>query len=186
MSGSNSASHLNAHSREEIARWLRKYPPERKHSALLAALRVAQHQNGGWLSRELMDEVADCLDLPPIAVYESATFYSMFETRPVGRCSISVCTNLSCFLLGAEEILAHLERRLGVREGESTADGRYYLKREEECLAACCGAPMMMVDHEYYERLTPERVDEVLDELERAPPVASPEAGDEAVTEQDS
>ena len=93
----------------------------------------------------------------------------------MGRCSISVCTNLSCFLCGGEDILAHLEQRLGIRAGESTPDGRYYLKREEECLAACCGAPMMMIDHEYHERLTPARVDAILDDLERAAPVATPE-----------
>jgi NADH-quinone oxidoreductase subunit E len=89
----------------------------------------------------------------------------MFETKRVGRHSISVCTNISCMLRGAEEIVAHLEKRLGIRTGESTADGRIYLKREEECLAACCGAPMMMVDHHYHENLTPATVDEIVDQL---------------------
>jgi NADH-quinone oxidoreductase subunit E len=98
-------------------------------------------------------------------VYEVATFYSMFETRPVGRHHVSVCTNISCMLRGAEELLAHIERKLGIKTGESTADGRIYLKREEECLAACTGAPMMMVDHVYHEDLTPERADRILDEL---------------------
>jgi NADH-quinone oxidoreductase subunit E len=109
-----------------------------------------------------MDAVAAYLELPRIAVYEVASFYSMFETKPVGHHSISVCTNISCMLRGGEEILAYVEGRLGVRVGESTADGRFYLKPEEECLAACCGAPMMMVDHVYYEHLTPAKVDEIL------------------------
>lgn len=154
---------LSAHLREEIDHWLAKFPPDRKRSAVLAALRAAQHENHGYLTRELMDAVADYLGLPPIQVYEVATFYSMFETKPVGRYHISVCTNISCMLCGGEDILAHVERRLGIKVGESTADGRFYLKQEEECLAACNGAPMMMIDHVYYENLTPDKVDEILD-----------------------
>lgn len=157
---------LSEHTREVIDAWVKKYPPERKQSAVLAALREAQHQNGGYLTVELMDAVAEYLDMPPIAVYEAASFYSMFETRPVGRHSISVCTNVSCWLCGAEDIVAHIERKLGIRTGQSTPDGRFYLKREEECLAACCGGPMMMVDHKYYENLTPEKVDQILDALD--------------------
>jgi NADH-quinone oxidoreductase subunit E len=111
-----------------------------------------------------MDAVAEYIGLPPIQVYEVASFYSMFETQPVGRHHISVCTNISCMLCGGEELLAHVERRLGIKVGESTPDGRFYLKREEECLAACNGAPMMMVDHVYYENLTPDAVDRVLEE----------------------
>ncbi|MCB1778507.1 MAG: NAD(P)H-dependent oxidoreductase subunit E, partial [Candidatus Competibacteraceae bacterium] len=133
---------------------------------VLAALREVQHENGGYLTTELMDAVADYLDMPPIAVYEVASFYSMFELKPVGRHNISVCTNISCMLRGGDAILAHLERKLGIKLGESTMDGKFYLKREEECLAACCGAPMMQVDHVYYEHLTPEKVDQVLDRLE--------------------
>jgi len=109
-----------------------------------------------------MDAVAAYLGLPRIAVYEVASFYSMFETKPVGHHSISVCTNISCMLRGGDELLAHVEKRLGIKVGESTPDGRVYLKPEEECLAACCGAPMMMVDHVYHENLTPEKVDEIL------------------------
>jgi NADH-quinone oxidoreductase subunit E len=86
----------------------------------------------------------------------------MFETKPVGRCSISVCTNVSCLLRGGEQILAHVENKLGIKVGESTPDGQFYLKREEECLAACNNAPMMMVNHKYFENLTPEIVDEIL------------------------
>lgn len=157
---------LSAHARAEIDHWLTRYPADRKQSAVLAALREVQHENGGYLTDDLMDAVADYLDLPPIAVYEVATFYSMYETKPVGRHCIAVCTNISCMLRGADVILAHIEKKLSIKLGESTPDGKFYLKREEECLAACCGAPMMQVDHVYYEHLTPEKVDQVLDSLE--------------------
>lgn len=157
---------LSEHTCQEIEHWRAKYPPERRRSAVLAALREAQHQNNGYLTPDLMDAVAAYLELPTIYIYEAASFYSMYETRPVGRHSVSVCTNISCMLCGADDIVAHIENKLGIEIGESSSDGRIYLKREEECLAACCGAPMMMVDHVYYENLTPERVDEILDALE--------------------
>jgi NADH-quinone oxidoreductase subunit E len=153
---------LSAETRAEIDHWLAKFPTDRRRSAVLSALRAAQHQNLGFLTTELMDAVADYLGLPPIQVYEVASFYSMFETRPVGRIHISVCTNISCMLCGADRIVEHIERRLGIRTGESTPDGKIYLKREEECLAACNNAPMMMVDHVFHEHLTPEKVDQVL------------------------
>lgn len=156
---------LSERARQEIDRWVAKFPPDRKRSALIAALHAVQHDNGGYLTPESMDAVAEYLGLPPVQVYEVATFYSMFETKPVGRHHISVCTNISCMLCGGDEILAHVEKRLGIKAGESTPDGRFYLKREEECLAACNNAPMMMVDHVYYENLTPEKVDEILDRL---------------------
>ena len=135
---------LSAHAREEIDHWVKKFPEGRQRSAVISALQVVQHENEGYLTPELMDAVADYLDLPPIQVYEVATFYSMFETEPVGRHSISVCTNISCMLRGSDEIVDHLEKKLGIETGSSTSDGKFYLKREEECLAACCGAPMMM------------------------------------------
>lgn len=157
---------LSEHVCEEIDHWRAKFPLDRQRSAVIAALHAVQHENQGFLTPELMDAVADYLGLPPIQVYEVATFYSMFETKPVGRHSISICTNISCMLCGSDEIVAHVEKKLGIKTGESTPDGKFYLKREEECLAACCGAPMMMIDHRYYENLTPDRVDEVLDELD--------------------
>jgi NADH-quinone oxidoreductase subunit E len=156
---------LSAHARTVIDEWLAKYPPEQKQSALLAALREVQHENHGYLTTELMDAVASYLKLPRIAVYEVASFYSMFETKQVGHHSISVCTNISCMLRGGEALLAHVEKKLNIKVGESTADGKFYLKPEEECLAACCGAPMLMVDHVYYENLTPDKVDEILARL---------------------
>jgi len=156
---------LSEHVREEIDRWVAKFPEGKQRSAVIAALHAVQHENSGYLTPELMIAVADYLELAPIQVFEVATFYSMFETKPVGRHSISVCTNISCMLRGADDIVDHVENKLGIKTGQSTADGKFYLKREEECLAACCGAPMMMVDHRYYENLTTEQVDEVLDEL---------------------
>ena len=156
---------LSAHVREEIDRWVAKFPPERKRSAVIAALHAAQHENNGYLTSELMDAVADYLGLPHIQVYEVATFYSMFETKPVGRHHLSVCTNISCLLRGSQEVVDYVEKKLGIKTGESTPDGRIFLKREEECLAACTGAPMLMVDHVYHENLTPERIDKILDEL---------------------
>ncbi|MHB1543477.1 MAG: NADH-quinone oxidoreductase subunit NuoE [Gammaproteobacteria bacterium] len=149
----------------EIDQWVGKYPPYGKRSAVLAALRIVQEENGGWLSPESLEAVAGYLGLPPVEVEEVASFYSMYERKPIGRHSISVCTNVSCMLCGGESILSHIEKRLGIRPGQSTPDGRFYLKPEEECLAACAGAPMMMVDHVYYEHLTPERVDEILEGL---------------------
>ena len=157
---------LSAHARAEIDHWLTRYPADRKQSAVLAALREVQHENGGYLTTELMDAVADYLDMPPIAVYEVASFYSMFELKPVGRHCIAVCTNISCMLRGSDTVLSYIERKLGIKLGESTPDGKFFLKKEEECLAACCGAPMMQVNHVYHEHLTPEKVDQILDSLE--------------------
>jgi NADH-quinone oxidoreductase subunit E len=161
----NKAVLLNDHLRAEIDDWLRRYPEDQRQSAVLGALRAVQHEQG-YLSTEMMDAVAAYIGMPEIAVYEVASFYSMFELKPVGRHTIAVCTNISCMLRGSEAIVEHIEKKLGIRIGESTPDGKFYLKREEECLAACCGAPMMQVNHVYHEHLTPERVDEILDSLE--------------------
>lgn len=157
---------LSAHSIAEIKTCMAKYPDEQKRSAVLSALQIVQHQNHGFVTKELMDAIAKLLELPPVQVYEVATFYSMFETKPCGRLHVSVCTNISCMLMGSDNILAHVEKKLGVKVGESTPDGKFYLKKEEECLAACAGGPMMMIDHHYYEALTPEKVDEILDGIE--------------------
>ena len=151
---------------KEIDVWLKKYPADQKQSAVLAALRAVQHENKGYLTTELMDAVADYLDMAKISVYEVASFYSMFEIKPVGRHSISVCNNISCMLMGADSIVEHIEKKLSIKTGESTKNGKFFLKCEEECLAACCGGPMMMIDHIYYENLTIEKVDEILDSLD--------------------
>lgn len=156
---------LSEHTRQQIDHWIAKFPPGRQRSACIAALRAAQEQNHGYLTGELMDAIAEYLRLPPIQVYEVASFYSMFETHPCGRHHVSICTNISCMLNGAEELLAHAQQKLGIKLNESTPDGRIFLKREEECLAACTGAPMMMVDHTFHENLTTAALDTILDEL---------------------
>ncbi|MGD8907707.1 MAG: NADH-quinone oxidoreductase subunit NuoE [Chromatiales bacterium] len=156
---------FNPEVRAEIDRWIAKYPPEWKQSAVMAALRIVQDDNGGWLTSELMNDVAAYLDMPPIAVYEVATFYSMYELKPVGKHKICVCTNVSCMINKADVIVDHLKRKLGIGFGEVTEDGRYSLK-EVECLGACGGAPMMQIGKQYYENLTPEIVDAILEGLE--------------------
>jgi NADH-quinone oxidoreductase subunit E len=156
---------LSEETRHEIDHWVAKFPPGRQRSASLSALRAAQEQNNGFLTPDLIDAVAEYLKLPPIQLYEVATFYSMFEVHPCGRHHVSICTNISCMLRGADELVAHAEKKLGIKLGESTPDMRIFLKREEECLAACNNAPMMMVDHVFHENLTPQDLDRIFDEL---------------------
>ncbi len=157
---------LSEHVREEIDHWKSRFPEQRQRSAVIGALHATQHENGGYLTAELMNAVAGYLELPTIQVYEVATFYSMFQTKPVGRHNVAICTNISCMLRGADAIVDHVENKLNIKLGESTPDGRIYLKREEECLAACCDAPMMMVDHVYHENLTTDEVDKILEGLD--------------------
>ena len=156
---------LTDKTRAHIDHWLAKFPPDRKRSAVIQGLHAAQEQNAGWLTDELIAAVAKYLDLPPVWAYEVATFYSMFETEKVGRHNVAFCTNISCWLNGAEDLVARAENKLGCKLGESSADGRIFLKQEEECLAACCGAPMMVINGHYHEHLTAEKVDELLDGL---------------------
>ncbi len=157
---------LSTHAREEINELLSHFPAEHKKSALLGALNVVQHENKGFLTEELMTLVADYLSLAKIEVYEVASFYSMYELKPVARNNVAICTTICCMLLGSPSLVDHVEKKLNIKTGESTDDGRIYLKKEEECLAACAGGPMMQVNHVYYENLTPEKVDEILDGLE--------------------
>jgi NADH-quinone oxidoreductase subunit E len=151
--------------RERIDAWVAKYPEGWQQSACMAALDIVQEMNGGYLTKELMDQVADYLDMPPIAVYEVGTFYSMYEHKPVGRHKICLCTNVSCMINGSDDIFEHISNKLGIGFGQVTTDGKFGLK-EVECLGACGGAPMMQIGHTYYENLTPELVDQILDGLE--------------------
>ena len=151
----------------KIDTWVAKFPIGKQRSAIIGSLHAVQEYNQGYLTPELMDAVADYLDLPRIYIYEVATFYSMFQTEPVGRNDIAICTNISCMLSGSDLIVQHIEDRLNIKLGESTKDGNIFLKREEECLAACTGAPMMMVNHHYTENLDIEKVNEILDKLEK-------------------
>ncbi|OGT46498.1 MAG: NADH dehydrogenase [Gammaproteobacteria bacterium RIFCSPHIGHO2_12_FULL_41_20] len=155
---------LSAAVRAKIDAWLQRYPEEHKRSGVLEALRYVQEERG-WLNEEWMDAVADYLGMPRIAVYEVATFYSLYHLKPVGRHVISVCTNISCMLRGSEEVLAHLKKRLAVDVHGTTADGKCTLK-EVECLGACVGAPMLQIGKKYYENLTPEKIDAILASLE--------------------
>ena len=156
---------LTALTREHIDHWVAKFPSDRKRSAVIQALMAAQEQNGGWLTDELMAAVAKDLDIPQVWAYEVSTFYSMFDLEPVGKHKVAICTNISCWLNGAEDLVKHAEKKLGCKNGSTTADGRITLKIEEECLAACSAAPMMVIDGHYHERLTPAKMDELFDGL---------------------
>lgn len=152
--------------RQKIDAWLTKFPPDQKRSAILEALRLAQEQNNGYLSEPMMDAVADYLGLARIAVYEVATFYSLYHLEPVGKNVIYVCTNISCMLNGADKVVEHFEEKLNIKVGETTADGKFTLK-EEECLAACANAPMCLIGKKYYENLTAEKIDGIVAELSK-------------------
>jgi len=156
---------LSAESLAQIDREIAKYPPAHKESAVMAALRIAQVEKG-WLSTETMDFIAHYLEMPPIAVYEVASFYNMYELQPVGKYKINVCTNLSCTLVGAVDLVEHLKSHLGIELGETTDDGKFTL-RESECMGACGDAPLCTLNnHKMFSFLTPEKIDTILAELE--------------------
>jgi NADH-quinone oxidoreductase subunit E len=142
-----------------------KFPEDKSKSAIIESLLLIQHDNNGFLSDELIASLANYLNINKIDVYEVATFYSMFNLKPVGKITISVCTNVSCMLRNSDGIVDHIEKKLKIKIGESTKDNKFYLKDEMECLAACNGAPMMQVNHINYENLTFEKVDNILDEI---------------------
>jgi NADH-quinone oxidoreductase subunit E len=150
--------------REQMDKWIAKYPHGQTQSAVIPCLHILQDANGGWLSQPVMNALAEYLSMPAISVYEVATFYSMFELKPVGEHKLCVCTNISCMLCGSADIMTHLENKLGIKPGETTEDGRFTLK-EVECLGACVGAPMMLLNKQYHEFLTPEKIDDILEGL---------------------
>jgi len=151
--------------RQKIDQWIAKYPAGQSQSAVIPALHILQDANEGWISKDIMNALAEYLAMPAIGVYEVATFYSMYELSPVGKHKINVCTNISCMLNGSESVVAHLEDRLGVKLGETTADNKFTLK-EVECLGACCGAPMLQLDRDYHENLTIDKLDKILDGIQ--------------------
>ena len=156
---------LSAESLAQIDKEVAKYPPAHKESAVMAALRIAQVEKG-WLSTETMDFIAHYLEMAPIAVYEVASFYNMYELQPVGKYKINVCTNLSCTLVGAVDLVEHLKSHLGIELGETTDDGKFTL-RESECMGACGDAPLCTLNnHKMFSFLTPEKIDQILAELE--------------------
>lgn len=145
----------------EIDRWVNKFPADQKQSAVMHALTLVQEEQG-HLTASAMDAVAAYLDMPAVAVYEVASFYSMYRTKPAGRHTVNVCTNITCQLRDSKTIFSALQNKLGVAHGETTADGRFTLS-EVECLGACVNAPMMQVDKDYHENLTVDALDGVLD-----------------------
>ena len=155
---------LSAEALKKIDHELTKYPPDRRQAAVMAALQIAQ-EDKGWLSKEIISEVAQSLGIPEIAVLEVASFYTMYETAPVGKFKITVCTNISCMLRDSQKIVDHLEKRLGIGFNETTADGKFTLK-EGECMGTCGGAPLFHINNSRMcEFLTPEKVDEILEDL---------------------
>ena len=147
-----------------VNRIIKRYPEGRQKSALLPVLHLAQSEFDGWLSPQVMDYVATLLNIQPIEVYEVATFYYMYKTEPVGKCLLEVCQTGPCWLRGADDIVEHLEKKLGIKNGETTADGMFTLKTVE-CLGSCGTAPMLQCGAEYYENLTPEKVDALVEKL---------------------
>lgn len=143
-----------------------RYPEGKHKSALLPVLHLAQAEFDGWLSVPAMDLVAQVLELDPIEVYEVASFYSMYNLKPVGKCLLEVCRTSSCWLMGAEDIVHHIEKKLGIKEGETTADGMFTLKTVE-CLGSCGTAPMMQCGAQFHENLTFEKVDDLLETLKK-------------------
>lgn len=164
---------FTAENEAEAQRIIQKYPQGRQASAVLPLLHLAQRQNGGWLTLPTLDYIATYLGMPPIRVYEVATFYTMFKLKPMGRHHVEVCTNLACWLRGSDEIVETCRKKLGIDLGETTADGQFSLS-EAECLGACVNAPMMQIGDDYYEDLTPESTEQILDALARG---EQPKAG---------
>ena len=151
--------------KQHIDHWCQKFPSDQRRSAVPAALLQAQEDNGGWLSGQMINSIADYLGLQPIEVYEVATFYDMFEFKPVGH-KIGVCTNVSCMLRGSDQLVDMLEEKLGIKMGETTADGQFTL-RDVECLAACHLAPVCQVnDKTIHENVSCEKMQEILTQLE--------------------
>ncbi len=151
--------------KKQIDHWITKFPEGKQRSAVLAALHIVQDEHEGYLTEPMMKEVALYLNIPPVQVYEVATFYSMYDQKPVGKNKVYVCTNIACQLRGSDKMVSHLEKKLNIKMGETTKDTQFTLK-EFECLGACTGAPMMQINKDYYENLTPQKVDSILEKVE--------------------
>ncbi|MGB9149761.1 MAG: NADH-quinone oxidoreductase subunit NuoE [Burkholderiales bacterium] len=155
---------LSGAAKAKIDKELTKYPPNQKQSAVMAALSIAQDEHG-WLPNELMDEVAQYLDMAPIAVYEVATFYNMYNLKPTGKSKITICTNLPCALSGANEAADHLKQKLGIGFNQTSADGKFTLK-EGECMGACGDAPVLLVNNKRMcEKMSNDKLDSLIAEL---------------------
>lgn len=145
-----------------VHKLIKRYPEGKQKSALLPILHIAQAEFGGWLSPETMNYVASILNIKPIEVYEVASFYSMYNLKPVGKCLLEVCRTSSCWVRGAEDVVRHLEKKLGIKEGETTSDGMFTIKTVE-CLGSCGSAPMLQCGASYHENLTLEKVDALIE-----------------------
>ncbi len=152
---------------QTVQKMMKRYPEGKHKSALLPILHIAQAEFGGWLSPETMDYVASVLNIKPIEVYEVASFYSMYNLKPVGKCLLEVCRTSSCWTRGAEDVVKHLEKKLGIKEGETTKDGMFTIKTVE-CLGSCGSAPMLQCGASYHENLTLEKVDALLENYRKA------------------
>lgn len=157
---------FSEHKLQEVQRIVERYPEGKQKSALLPVLHLAQQEFGGWLSADTMDYVASLLQIDPIEVYEVATFYSMYHLKPVGAHVFEVCQTGPCMLRGSDEIIRYIEQKLGIKAGQTTADGLFTLKTVE-CLGACGYAPMMQLGKHYKEHLTREKVDEIVSECRK-------------------
>ena len=164
MKTQNETYHLSHAEKQKIDHWTQKYPADQKRSALLPALHIVQDANQNYLTENMIEAVATYLDLPAIWAFEVATFYTMYNLKPVGKHQINFCTNISCMLRNCDEIADHFKQKLGINFNETTPDGKFTL-REVECLAACANAPACLIDKTYYKNLTKEKVDRILDEL---------------------
>lgn len=158
---------ISNESKAEIDKWLEKFPEDRRQSAVMPALTIVQKQNGGYLNTDLMDAVALYIKIPKISVYEVATFYSMYEHKKVGKHHLCVCTNISCMLRGSEDLVKYLKDKLDIDYGQVTKCGTFSIK-PVECLGACISAPVMQVDDKYYENLSEEKIDTIIEELSKA------------------
>jgi NADH-quinone oxidoreductase subunit E len=147
-----------------VQKLMKRYPEGKHKSALIPVLHIAQAEFDGWLSPEVMEYVASVLKIQPVEVFEVASFYSMFNLKPVGKCHLEICRTSSCWLNGSEDVVRHIEKKLGIKVGETTADGMFTIKTVE-CLGSCGTAPMMQVGADYYENLTLEKVDSLLDQF---------------------
>jgi NADH-quinone oxidoreductase subunit E len=152
---------------QEFDRLVARYPEGKQKSALLPVLHLAQDSFGGWLSSESMDYVASLLQIEPIEVYEVATFYSMYNLKPVGKFMFEVCQTGPCMINGSDDIIEYINEKLGIKAGETTADGLFTLKTVE-CLGACGYAPMMQLGKNYREHLTKEKIDAIVDEARKS------------------
>ena len=152
---------FSAESKDLIQNLIKRYPEGKQKSVLIPALHIAQAEYDGWLSVPVMDKIAEILNIKPIEVYEVASFYSMFNLNPVGKCLIEVCRTSSCWLRGANDVVAHIEKRIGIKDGETTPDGKFTIKTVE-CLGSCGTAPMLQIGEQFFENLTLEKVDELI------------------------